>query len=81
LPRTGAPELDRLVDALNVTGERLALERRRATAAERLAALGRMSAGLAHEIRNPIAAMRLKAENALAVADGSRSEAALTAIL
>ncbi|MHC2273470.1 signal transduction histidine kinase [Bradyrhizobium diazoefficiens] len=84
LPRlapTGAPELDRLVDALNSTGERLSIERRRATAAERLAALGRMSAGLAHEIRNPIAAMRLKAENALAVADGSRSEAALNTIL
>lgn len=81
LARTGAPELDRLVDALNSTGERLSLERRRTAAAERLAALGRMSAGLAHEIRNPIAAMRLKAENALAVADGSRSEAALTAIL
>jgi len=81
LAQTGAPELDRLVDALNSTGERLALERRRAAAAERLAALGRMSAGLAHEIRNPIAAMRLKAENALAVTDGSRSEAALTAIL
>ena len=81
LEQTGAPELDRLVDALNGTGERLALERRRAIAAERLAALGRMSAGLAHEIRNPIAAMRLKAENALAVTDGSRSEAALAAIL
>lgn len=81
LAQTGAPELDRLVDALNSTGERLSLERRRAAAAERLAALGRMSAGLAHEIRNPIAAMRLKAENALAVADGSRNEAALNAIL
>ena len=81
LPRTGAPELDRLVDALNGAGERLSVERRRAAAAERHAALGRMSAGLAHEIRNPIAAMRLKAENALAVADGSRSEAALTSIL
>lgn len=84
LPRlapTGAPELDRLVDALNSTGERLSAERRRAAAAERLAALGRMSAGLAHEIRNPIAAMRLKAENALAVTDGSRSSAALNTIL
>lgn len=78
---TGAPELDRLVDALNSTGERLSAERRRAAAAERLAALGRMSAGLAHEIRNPIAAMRLKAENALAVTDGSRSSAALNTIL
>ncbi|WGR74526.1 MULTISPECIES: HAMP domain-containing sensor histidine kinase [unclassified Bradyrhizobium] len=81
LARTGTPELDRLVDALNATGERLSLERRRAASAERLAALGRLSAGLAHEIRNPIAAMRLKAENALAVADGSRSNAALSTIL
>ena len=81
LPRTGAPELDRLVDALNVTGERLASERRRATAAERLAAVGRLAAGLAHEIRNPIAAMRLRSENALASNDGIRKDAALNAIL
>jgi signal transduction histidine kinase len=81
LPRTGEQELDRLVDALNNTGERLAHERQRATAAERLAAVGRLSAGLAHEIRNPIAAMRLKAENALAVNDDSRKAKALEAIL
>jgi signal transduction histidine kinase len=81
LPRTGEQELDRLVDALNNTGERLARERQRATAAERLAAVGRLSAGLAHEIRNPIAAMRLKAENALASSDDSRKVTALEAIL
>jgi len=81
LPRTGEQELDRLVDALNNTGERLAHERQRATAAERLAAVGRLSAGLAQEIRNPIAAMRLKAENALAVNDDSRKAKALEAIL
>ena len=81
LPRTGEQELDRLVDALNDTGERLARERQRASAAERLAAVGRLSAGLAHEIRNPIAAMRLKAENALAAGDNSRKARALEAIL
>ena len=81
LPRTGERELDRLVDALNATGERLSLERRRAAAAERLAAVGRLSAGLAHEIRNPIAAMRLKAENALASSEASRKDGALEAIL
>ncbi|MHC2338512.1 sensor histidine kinase [Bradyrhizobium sp. USDA 4454] len=81
LPRTGEPELDRLVDALNRTGERLAHEQRRASTAERMAAVGRLSAGLAHEIRNPIAAMRLKAENALAASDDARKKTALEAIL
>ncbi len=81
LPHTGEQELDRLVDALNHAGERLALERRRTSAAERLAAVGRLSAGLAHEIRNPIAAMRLKAENALASNDDARKRTALEAIL
>ncbi len=81
LPRTQEQELDRLVDALNQTGERLAVERRRASTAERLAAVGRLSAGLAHEIRNPIAAMRLKAENALASSNGERKTSALQAIL
>jgi signal transduction histidine kinase len=80
LPRTGERELDRLVDALNATGARLAEEHRRATSAERLAAVGRLTAGLAHEIGNPIAAMRLKAENALAADDGRRMSA-LKAIL
>lgn len=81
LPHTGERELDRLVDALNETGGRLALERHRASTAERLAAVGRLSAGLAHEIRNPIAAMRLKAENALASPDEHRKRSALEAIL
>ena len=43
--------------------------------------IGRLSAGLAHEIRNPIAAMRLKAENALASSDTSRKDTSLEAIL
>ncbi len=90
LPRlaaTGERELDRIVTALNVAGERLEAAHRRSdelaarvALAERLAALGRVAAGVAHEIRNPIAAMRLKAENALA-GDDARRRIALDAIL
>jgi signal transduction histidine kinase len=81
LPPTGEPQLDRLVDALNAVGARLADTRRRAAAAERLAAVGRWAAGLAHEIRNPIAAMRLKAENALAATDEGRRVSAMKSVL
>ena len=81
LTRTGEREFDRLVDALNATGARLADERRRASASERLAAVGRLAAGLSHEIRNPIAAMRLKAENALAADNEGRRISALQSIL
>jgi signal transduction histidine kinase len=90
LPRlslTGERELDDIVSALNDAGGRLVEARQRAqdlslqvATAERLAAIGRVSAGVAHEIRNPIAAMRLKAENALAKG-GERDREALTVIL
>jgi hypothetical protein len=88
LPATGERELDRIVTALNEAGRRLANARQQAerlarqvATAERLAAIGRVAAGVAHEIRNPIAAMRLKAENAIAGGDRERKDQALPIIL
>lgn len=81
LPPTGDIDLDRLVAAVNATGDRLQDAQRQAASAERLAAVGRLSAGLAHEIRNPLMAMRLKAENALASGDPERSRTSLRMVL
>jgi signal transduction histidine kinase len=84
---TGEKELDQIITALNLAGRRLADTSERAeelarqvASGERLAAIGRVAAGVAHEIRNPIAAMRLKAENAL-LADARRQKEALSMIL
>jgi signal transduction histidine kinase len=89
LELTGQRDLDRIIEAINGAGAKAAEARRRTVNllqrvadGERLAALGRVAAGVAHEIRNPIAAMRLKAENALAnESDRSRSTDALQVVV
>ena len=82
LAPTGERELDRIVLAMNEAGRRLAQSHdqtralsRQVAEAERLAAIGRVTAGVAHEIRNPIAAMRLKAESALRGGDERKIQA------
>lgn len=69
--RSGDGEIDQIVDSINALTTRLAEAQSEAAVlalqvaqSERLAALGKLSAALAHEIRNPLAAMRLKIENA-----------------
>ena len=79
-------ELDRIIVALNEFSTRLEAAQAQAAElhlslerAERFAALGRMAASVAHEVRNPIAAIRLRTENALAQPE--KREAALASVL
>lgn len=79
-------ELDRIIVALNEFAARLKAAQAQAARlhtslerAERFAALGRIAASVAHEVRNPIAAIRLRTENALAQPD--KREAALAFVL
>lgn len=87
LEATGLAEMDRLIEAVNRHGTRLAAAQQEqsrlvqvAAQNERLTALGRMAAGIAHEVRNPLGTMRLRAENAMASASGRPGDA-LQAIL
>lgn len=87
MERLGESDLDHIVDALNRYVERADRLQREANElgmklaqAERFGALGKMAAQIAHEIRNPVGAMRLKAENALA-GDSARRESALKIIV
>ena len=55
-------EIGQLARAYTETREQLTSERAARTQAERLATLGKMATGLAHEINNPVAAIRLHAQ-------------------
>lgn len=62
LPVARRDEIGRLAETLARTHRSLQHERERRREAERQALLGRMSASLAHEVRNPLAAIRLHAQ-------------------
>ncbi len=82
LEPSGEVELNRIVNAINQLNLRFRASKaetkrleRKLAHSDRLSALGKMAAEMAHEIRNPIATIRLKFENAL-VDPRARMEAA-----
>lgn len=62
IPVGGPTEVGRLAGVLRETHATLMEEREMRRRAERLALLGRMTSSLAHEVRNPVAAIRLHAQ-------------------
>lgn len=74
-------DLARQADTLRATSEQLAAARQQLRVSERLAALGEVSAAVAHGIRNPLASIRASAQVAAdALEDRSRVDTYLRAI-
>jgi signal transduction histidine kinase len=59
VPGGGGREVSALADAFNAMVDELARSREELLRAEKLAVAGRMAAGLAHEIRNPLSSIRM----------------------
>lgn len=76
LPTDRSDEIGLLARALADTHASLLEERERRRAAERLALLGRMATSLAHEVRNPVSAIRLHAQ----LLEGAPAEEAAASI-
>ena len=88
LPLVGEPDLDKIVHAFNAYVARSEALQQRAVAlsgqltqAERFASLGRLAAQVAHEIRNPLGAVRLKIENAIARDDSRQCEPLMSVLV
>ena len=59
LPEEGPAEIRALAEALRQNQKEIHREREKRKQAERLAILGKMATSLAHEVKNPVAAIRL----------------------
>src|SRR5581483_5076887 len=68
VPMTGRDEFGTLAASINTMAASLAENQRRLVAAERFAAIGEMSAYVAHNIRNPLASIRTTAQAELLAA-------------
>jgi signal transduction histidine kinase len=62
VPASGPAEVARISSAFNAMAEALRSSRASLLEAERLAAVGKMAASVAHEVRNPLSGMRLSAQ-------------------